>query len=231
MAIKLDKKGYAGAARNKGIDYPIDSEYTWFIDSDDWIYDVSVLGRLHNNIINHKFPDVVRCSFIENGTLLKLSHNIIRHIETPDIKTIMKRGASPSKNCFKSKYKCKFMENRAKSNDVIWFLRLYDSVNINLISSEKYPCFVYNRLSVTSCQNNIDRILDIECTKAERLLLEDYKTEEFKTQHCKQFVVDSMNSRKNWYMDEITIQQFFSNSFMITIDNDKFEKTNKIFKK
>lgn len=47
IAIQLKKKGYAGAARNKGLDYPIDSDYTWFIDSDDWIYDKNVLYTIH----------------------------------------------------------------------------------------------------------------------------------------------------------------------------------------
>lgn len=63
MAIKLDKKGYAGAARNKGIDYPIDSEYTWFIDSDDWVHDESVFEYVHKNILKSQtIPDLIQCA-------------------------------------------------------------------------------------------------------------------------------------------------------------------------
>ena len=36
--IRLFEKVYAGGARNVGIDYPIDSEYTQFIDGDDLLY-------------------------------------------------------------------------------------------------------------------------------------------------------------------------------------------------
>ena len=61
--IRLKEKRYAGGARNEGIDYPIDSEYTWFIDSDDWLYDENVLKRLHSTALKNNFPEVIRCSY------------------------------------------------------------------------------------------------------------------------------------------------------------------------
>ena len=161
--IRLEQKGYAGAARNKGIDYSIDSEYTWFIDSDDWIYDNNVLERIYDNAIKNDFPDVIRCSFQEFGAPFSESGRIRTKILTTNIDEIMREGAQPSKHCIRSSFKCRFIENRARNNDMIWFLRIYDRVDLHKISVVQEPCFVYNRNSEMSCQNNIDSSLRIEC--------------------------------------------------------------------
>lgn len=69
--VRPKQKGYAGAARNAGLDYPVESEYTYFLDSDDWLYDRTVLQRLYDNIKKNNYPDVVRCSYVEMGSYLK----------------------------------------------------------------------------------------------------------------------------------------------------------------
>ena len=51
---QLKKKGYAGAARNAGLDYPIDCQYIIFVDSDDWLYDNDVLHQMHETIMKSK---------------------------------------------------------------------------------------------------------------------------------------------------------------------------------
>lgn len=230
--VQLEKKGYAGAARNRGLDYPTDSEYTWFMDSDDWLYDKDVLQNLYKTVISNKFPDIVRCSRYELGGIPGTRTNKMTYREEySDIERILKNGGGPAKNLFRSKFKCRFVENRAKNNDMVWFLRLYDQVDIKRICIEKRACYVYNRLSVTSCQHIVDNILNKECTKAERLLISDMLNENFKTDIIRRYVKCSTENRKKWYKDQILIKDFFKNSCMITIDDQKFMKTCEIFQK
>lgn len=58
MAIKVDKKGHEGGARNKGIDYPIDCEYYYFVDSDDYLHDKDVLKDVNKTLLKN-FPDIL----------------------------------------------------------------------------------------------------------------------------------------------------------------------------
>ena len=58
--VKMKNKGFASAARNIGIDYPIRAEYLKFIDSDDWLYDNNVLKKLHDKLVDSGFP---KCMF------------------------------------------------------------------------------------------------------------------------------------------------------------------------
>lgn len=143
----------------------------------------------------------------------------------------MRHGAGPSKNCFKSKFDVRFVEDRAKNNDMLWFLRLYERVDIKKISSEKYPIFVYNRFSLTSCQNNISMLLNRDCIRAERQLVNDMVEEKLIKPYTKAFRDRCVNARLKWYKDEISLNDFFKNSFMITIDDERYNKTIKIFQK
>ncbi len=50
--LKLEKKGYAGAARNRGLELDgIEPEYVWFVDSDDWLSGNEVLQLMHDKIV------------------------------------------------------------------------------------------------------------------------------------------------------------------------------------
>ena len=100
---------------------------------------------MHKQIIACKYPDILRCSYIDgypNGRLVILDSNIDH---------ILKDGAGPFKSCIKSSLNVRFVENRARNNDVVWFMRLMDKVNFNNIASISSPCGVYNRQSTTSC--------------------------------------------------------------------------------
>ena len=173
--IKLKEKRHAGGARNEGLDYPIDSEYTWFIDSDDYLYDKNVLDKIHSTIIRHKFPEVVRCSYetIESDKSKKII------TEKPEITNILKSGMQPWKSVFRSSIKTRFVEKRAKNNDMVWGFKLFDSVDDKKIISETYPCYVYNKASATSCQNNLSTMIKKECIDAQKLLLDDLRKEKY----------------------------------------------------
>lgn len=46
--IENDKKRYNGGGRNVGIEYPIESKYTLFLDCDDWFYSKDVFAKIHD---------------------------------------------------------------------------------------------------------------------------------------------------------------------------------------
>ncbi len=59
---QVDKHGEAGKCRNIALQLDsIQSEYTWFVDSDDWMYSNDVLQKLHDLILRKGMPDLVRC--------------------------------------------------------------------------------------------------------------------------------------------------------------------------
>ena len=171
VALQLDKKGFAGAARNRGLDYQVDCEYNYIMDSDDWLYGPDVLKNLHETIVKNNYPDVVRCSYQNFGGMYHDGTTVSTVTEKSDMRHILRNGLAPWKSCWRSSFKCRFVENRAKNNDTVWGIRLFDAVDPNRIVVEKRPCYVYNRMSLTSCQNNIDKQLDKNCQQAEKLLI------------------------------------------------------------
>ena len=62
--LRMDYKGHEGGARNKGIDYPIDCEYYYFMDSDDEFYTHEALKILYVNVKND-YPDVLLFKMME----------------------------------------------------------------------------------------------------------------------------------------------------------------------
>lgn len=56
--LRMEEKGHEGGCRNKGIEYPIDCEYYYFIDSDDYLYTNESLNIMFKNVINDK-PDIL----------------------------------------------------------------------------------------------------------------------------------------------------------------------------
>jgi len=152
IAIRVEEKGHAGQARNIGLSYPIDSEYTWFIDSDDWMTDREVLDSLHELALKNDYPDIIRCPLLHyfGGDKQRIDH------ESTSMDQIALGGAGPSKNCIRSKKfsHIKFMENRAQWNDVTWFLELLDAVDSKKIVACDRPLYCYNRASLTSSSNS-----------------------------------------------------------------------------
>lgn len=147
--VKMKKKGYAGAARNIGIDYPIRAEYIKFMDSDDWLYNNDVLKNLHDKLVNSDFPKCLfHGSYWNKDKKVKLIKNF----------SIYSDFGSPWQVCLKYKYfkDVKFAENRSKCNDNVWFIKVMNKIDLedkkSLVIYDK-PCYVYNQLSITSCQN------------------------------------------------------------------------------
>jgi glycosyltransferase involved in cell wall biosynthesis len=46
--LRAETKRYAGGCRNIGIDYPVECEYVYFIDSDDYLYSDMSLRKIYD---------------------------------------------------------------------------------------------------------------------------------------------------------------------------------------
>lgn len=62
IAVKLNRKGLAGGARNLGMDIS-SGEYITFVDADDWIHP-EMINVLYNKIIEEHY-DFVQCGYLE----------------------------------------------------------------------------------------------------------------------------------------------------------------------
>lgn len=226
--LQVKQKGYAGGARNLGLAYPLDSEYTWFIDSDDWFYNDKVFECVHDAIVKKKFPKILRCPLFHFfGVGAK--GNRVDQLPLGKM-NILLTGCGPSRNCIKSEFVKTFVENRSKSNDVVWFLRTIDPLSSKDIAEVKFPCQVYNRISTTSCQNNIDVMISEKCIADQKLLAEDLKKEKFTSDECIKFQKDEIFKREHLFKPRIQLDQLLANSYVISIDKTKHSMFVKIFK-
>ena len=170
MFAQLKTKGYAGAARNFGIDFPIQSEYTWFIDSDDRLASNDVLDKMHKRIVADKFPDALRCSYA-----YEMLNKTVPVKTVLNVDAIMHDGGAPFKTCIRSSFRQHFIEGRARNNDVVWFMKLMDAVDFKRISAIYDICYIYNYYSINSCQNSPHMKFSKSCIDADRMLVDDLK--------------------------------------------------------
>ena len=140
---QLASKGYAGAARNVGLDYPIDCKYILFIDSDDWLHDNKVLKNIHDTILKSKkdvkLIKMAMLHFYGKGS----RKNFIKDFSGSrlTLEYAFYKGCGPGRTCISSELaKCKFKENRRVANDVIWFLRCIDNIKEDNLLSITFPC-------------------------------------------------------------------------------------------
>ena len=149
-------------------------------------------------------------------------------VEKNDIGFILNTGLCVWKNCFRSIFKPKFQEGIPKYNDVYGMLNLFDMIDVKRISVERIPCVVYNKESTTSCQNNIELVLNNSF--AENKLVETLRGKTFKHEYCQKARDRIINLYGNMFKKQIHINEFFKNSFMITVDKSKIELTHKVFR-
>ena len=185
---QLKKKGYAGAARNAGLDYPIDCKYIVFVDSDDWLYDSNVLQNMHDSIIKSKadikMVKTAMLHFYGEGNCYNFVNTFGKNIT---LEQAFYKGCGPGRTCISSELaKCKFKENRRIANDVIWFLRCIDNITSKNILSIEFPCQTYNCISITSGTNLIKKNKQSKkYLDSMSLLLKDLTEEVFKTDTVK----------------------------------------------
>lgn len=141
--IQNTEKRYNGGGRNVGIDFPIDSKYTLFIDDDDYFDSNDCFQVLYDKIVNEKYPDLVNLSYIYNDGvkhLIKLERN--------DPETLVHdNNVACWTKCIKSKLMVHFPENTLME-DVSQHIEQVDKIQ-TCVSLDK-PFVVWNRQNPVS---------------------------------------------------------------------------------
>lgn len=232
---KLKNKGYAGAARNAGLNIKnIIAEYIYFIDSDDFLFDLNSLQHLYDTAIKNNKPDLIRCQYeeiINNGIHIKkyLSY-------CPTIEQLPNLNSGPSCNCIKMSTlgNVRFQENLYRNNDVLWFLNVCDKVNS--IAYTLNPIFVYNRINPISCQNsmtNLELKIDADYNAITVIENTNFNREEViqqKNRYRKE-ILNRATKISNKLKNKISIEQILENSFVISFEPEKIKMMQNIFNK
>ena len=139
ICIEPKEKLYIGGARNVGIHYDIQSQYTLFIDNDDWFKSPMVFEELYNCIIKNNYPDCVRLSYeCLNGEEVV---TVMLDQDTPE-KLVESPYMAPWTKCIKSKLITDFPENTLVE-DIVQHISQCDVLN-TVVPFNK-PVIIWNR--------------------------------------------------------------------------------------
>lgn len=137
--IELEEKRYNGGTRNVGIQTPILSDYTLFIDNDDWFYNDKVLELINDTIIKNNNPDCVSLSYrFEMGVG---GQDVVLERNTPQ-ELVNSIYVAPWTKCIKSSLMQLFPENTLME-DLSQHIKQCDV--IESVVSIKEPIVVWNR--------------------------------------------------------------------------------------
>ena len=145
VLLKPGKKLWNGGARNKGIDYPIESTYTLFLDSDDWYYEDATLEELYNFIQENNEPDCINLSY---NCLVSGSVHYQELVRDSAKDLVSSLYVACWTKCIKSNLIVKFPENTLME-DVVQNIAQADK--IDTIVSYKTPVVCWNRNNMNSC--------------------------------------------------------------------------------
>ena len=134
------KKGFPGDVREVALQYATDSEYTLFLDSDDWFADNEVFEAVYNKAME-THADVIRMPFLiyENASritpVVMTDKNIKEFVESPFVAPWTKAVKTSKMQPF---------ETQSIYDDILNHLLLADTVD-TIVSLDKPFCAVWNR--------------------------------------------------------------------------------------
>ena len=143
-------KLWNGGSRNVGIEAQIiSSEYTLFLDSDDWFASPDILQQLHDFIIENDRPDCVRLPYIAeyDGD----NHLPIMLNDSDAEKLVGSIFVACWTKCIKSELVQPFPENTLME-DVVQHIKQCDVISYPVAVFDK-PVVIYNRNNTNSCSN------------------------------------------------------------------------------
>jgi glycosyltransferase involved in cell wall biosynthesis len=143
--IELKEKAYNGGARNRGIEYPIESKYTVFLDSDDWFKDEKVLEEIHKTIEENNYPDCVSLSY---NCLVGETEYYQPQIRNTPKELVDSLYVACWTKVIKTELIEKFPENTLME-DVVQHIKQCDKIK-TIVSIDK-PMIVWNRNNKNSC--------------------------------------------------------------------------------
>ena len=229
--IQAPEKSYAGGCRNIGIDFKMQSMYTLFIDSDDWLHDENVLKNLYSEAKQHNFPKIIRAPMLHYyGDNNKL--NFYDKFKSTDRLYMFLCGPGPGRTIVRSDICQHFVPNRAKCNDVVWFLRCIDKITApSDVMNAKCIWYTYNRMSITSCQNNKEKSLEKKCIDDQLAVAEDLEKEKFESAYCNKIARSRITVVNQMFKQpQLNVRKCMKNAFFISIDKDRARRFKQIFK-
>jgi glycosyltransferase involved in cell wall biosynthesis len=183
--VENKEKRYNGGSRNVGIDYPIDSEYTLFIDNDDVFDSPDCFQALYDKCEGTKADCITLPYIYDNGTrhLIRLNRN------TPE-DLVHDNNVACWTKAIKSNLMVHFPENTLME-DVSQHIEQCDVLE-TCVSIDK-PFVVWNRKNMNSCSTNPSE----KRKSSEWRQLADVYDLVLKHQYCK----DEREKRINEYLD------------------------------
>lgn len=153
-----DKKGFPSDVRNVGLEYAQDSEYTLFMDSDDWFADNQVFAKIKAKA-DETHADVIRMPFIiyqgaNNTIYVPLSDEDVKAFATSPF-------IAPWTKAIKTSKMVEFPPE-TMFEDIVHQLRLADKIDTVAYLTE--ACYVWNRQP----SNNGSVTMDINSTEWKR---------------------------------------------------------------
>lgn len=142
--IKNKTKRYNGGSRNVGIDYPIESKYTLFIDNDDWFDRDTCFQEIYDKITECDYPDCVSLGYY----YYEKEKSYVRLIRNTPEELVKDLNVACWTKCIKSELMVHFPENTLME-DVSWHIEQCDKLN-TCVSIDK-PFVVWNRRNYESC--------------------------------------------------------------------------------
>lgn len=147
---QASSKIYAGGCRNIGIDYPIECEYYYFIDSDDYLYSNTSLKQIEDSLLTK--PDVLLLGYAHdvNGKIIVPQY--IRH-KFNEKSTSLARTPwnAPWAKVIKSTSIEYFLENCMRAEDTYQFLKILDK--FPMIKQIFDIIYIYRRTATSAIQS------------------------------------------------------------------------------
>lgn len=143
--IELEEKRYNGGTRNVGIQVPLYSDYTLFLDSDDWFCNNKCLELINDTITKNNNPDCVSLSY---NCLIGGNENLVSLKRKNRKELVESIYVACWTKCIKSNLIQPFPENTLME-DVVQHIKQCDVIE-SVVSIEK-PIVVWNRNNLKSC--------------------------------------------------------------------------------
>lgn len=151
--IKNIEKKWNGGSRNIGVDFPVLTDYTLFMDCDDWLNDKDCLQKIVDTIQKNNNPDCVRLPYI--------------HSKKGKLDPIMLTDSTPKdlvNSCFiapwtkivKSKLIVKFPEN-TMIEDVTQHIAQYDVLETVVVCDTPIICWNRDNPESASLPENLHK--------------------------------------------------------------------------
>lgn len=145
--IPLGEKRWNGGSRNVGLENYLDSKYTLFLDSDDWLASPDVLQKLHDFIVGEDYPECMRLAYICEYDGNK---RLTVHLTDDNADKLVKSAfVACWTKCIKSNLIQPFPENTLME-DVVQHIRQCEALNYD-VAIFNTPVLVHNRNNLNSC--------------------------------------------------------------------------------